>query len=205
MTKSLHHHPVVLKLPDSTPELIMRGLNIVLVMKGSAWFTSLLPLLAGVATDLDDLETAEANSRSRAKGAASARDDQKKKVIDDLTGLAGEVQHIVDQNVGEAATITAAAGMFQKRSSVRSKSNLEAVRGPSAGQVLVRARAVRGAAYEWQWSTDGGATWISLGLTTVASTKVVGVARGTSCLFRFRTTRRDVTSGWSETFGFDAY
>jgi hypothetical protein len=202
MTKSLQHHPVVLKLPDPAPALILRGRNIVLVMTESAWFSSLLPLLAVVTTDLDDLMHAEATARTRAEGAASARDVAKKKVIDDLTGLAREVQNIVDRHPGEAGAIIAAAGMFQKKRSARAKPNLAAVMGPAPGQVLVRARAVKGSAYEWQCSTDDGATWATLGLTTVANTSVAGLARGTTCLFRFRTTRGSVTSGWSPTASF---
>lgn len=205
MTKSLQHQTVVLKLPDSTPALILRGRHIVLMITESTWFASLLTLLAGITTDLDDLQTAQATSMTRAKGAASARDDAKKKVIDDLTDLAGEVQRIVDQNPGEGATITEAAGMFQKKSSARSKPNLAAVKGEAPGLVLVRARAVKGSAYEWQWSTDDGATWVSLGLTTVAHTSVAGVARGTTCLFRFRTTRGSMTGAWSPSVELFAY
>jgi hypothetical protein len=205
MTTSLQHHPVVLKLPDAVPKLILRGRHIVLVMTDGVWFSALLPLLAVVTKDLDDLLAAEATARTRAQGAASARDVTKKKVIDDLTGLAREVQNIVDQQPGEAATITEAAGMFQKRSSARAKANLAAVMGPSPGQVIVRARAVKGASYEWQCSTDGGVTWVAVGLTTVANTSVAGLARGTTCLFRFRTTRRDVTGAWSQTLSFYVY
>lgn len=202
MTKSLQHNPVVLKLPDAVPALILRGRNIVLVMTESAWFSSLLPLLAGVAADLDDLMAAEVTVLTRANGAAAARDDKKKRVVDALTGLAAKVQSIVDQQPGEAATITAAAGMFQKKSSARPKPNLAATLGPTPGQVLVRAKAVKGSAYEWECSTDGGATWVALRLTTVANTSVEGLTRGTTCLFRFRTTRRNVTGSWSQSISF---
>lgn len=92
--------------------------------------------------------------------------------------------------------------MYQKRSSARPKPELAAAMGPSPGQVIVRAKAVRGAAYEWQMSTDGGATWVDVGLTTVATTGVGGLVKGTTCLFRFRTTRRNVTGGWSQSIGF---
>src|SRR5271166_5857513 len=102
MTKSLHHHPVVLKLPDAVPALILRGQYIVLALTESSWFANLIPLLAGVTADLDDLGVAEATARTRAEGTASARDDQKKKVVDGLTGLAREVQIIVDEHPGEA-------------------------------------------------------------------------------------------------------
>ncbi len=126
-------------------------------------------------------------------------------MVDGLKGLAGEVQKIVDQNVGEAATIAATAGMYLKGSSARSKPDLAASMGKAPGQVVVRARALKGAAYEWQMSTDGGVTWVSLGITTVANTSVLGLARGTACLFRFRTTRGKVTGDWSAPAGFFVY
>jgi hypothetical protein len=95
--------------------------------------------------------------------------------------------------------------MFQKKSSARPKPDLAAAMGKTPGQVIVRARAVRGSAYEWQSSTDGGATWLSLGITTVANTSAAGLARGTTCLFRFRTTRGSVTGDWSPTISFYMY
>ena len=77
--------------------------------------------------------------------------------------------------------------------------------GPAPEQVTVRAKAVRGSAYEWQYSIDGGLTWISISLTTVAHTSVMGLARGATCLFRFRTTRGSVTGDWSPTLSFYVY
>ena len=170
----------------------------------NAWFSGLLTILAEITADLDDLEAGEATAHGRAKGAASARDDKKKKVIDDLGMLACDVQGIVNQHPGEAATIIASAGMFEKMRSARSKPELAASMGPVPGLVIVRARAVKGAAYEWRCSTDGGVTWIAMGLTTVANTSIAGIARGTTCLFGFRTTRGSVTGGWSQTISFYA-
>ncbi len=45
--ESLNHHPIVLKLPDPAPALVLRGRYIVLSMTESPWFASLLPLLNG--------------------------------------------------------------------------------------------------------------------------------------------------------------
>jgi hypothetical protein len=98
----------------------------------------------------------------------------------------------------QPVVLTQAAGMFQKKPGGRAKPEIVAVKGPAPGLVIVRARAVRGAAYEWQMSTDGRVTWVAVALTTVASTSVSGLARRTDCLFRFRTTRRDVTGTWSQ-------
>jgi hypothetical protein len=202
MTKSLQHHTVVLKLPDPVPALLLRGRHVVMAITNSAWLSGLLAQLPPVTAALDDLDTLEVATRSRAAGSAAVRDDQKKTVVDALTGLAAGVQAIVNQQPNDAAAIIASAAMFEKGSSARAKPGLAASMGPVPGQVLVRAKAVKRAAYEWQMSTDDGVTWVAVALTTVANTSVTGLARGTTCLFRVRTTRGSVTTGWSQILGF---
>jgi hypothetical protein len=202
MTASLQRHPVVLYLPESVPALILYGRHVVLVMTNNAWFPSPDPDLATVTADLDALEESEATARGRAKGAAAKRNLAKKKVCDDLARLRGYVQTVVDLSPGEALAITASAGMLQRIVVARFKPDLAAVLGPTPGEVLVSARARRGSAYEWQYSIDGGATWIAMGFTTVANSSVTGLARGTTCLFRFRRTRVKTTGDWSQIISF---
>jgi hypothetical protein len=70
--------------------------------------------------------------------------------------------------------------------------------GSVPGLIVILAKAVkRGAAYEWQYSTDGGKTWVAMGITTVADTTLLGATPGTTYSFRFRTTRKAATSDWS--------
>ncbi len=70
------------------------------------------------------------------------------------------------------------------------------------GEVIVRAKAVKGASYEWQYSLDGGKTWIAMGTTTVANTTLLGMTVATTVMFRFRTTVKKTTSDWSPTISF---
>ncbi len=63
------------------------------------------------------------------------------------------------------------------------------------GEVLVRAKAVLRASYEWQYSLDGK-TWLAMGTTTVANTSLLGMTVGTTVWFRFRTTVKKTTSDW---------
>ena len=84
------------------------------------------------------------------------------------------------------------------------QSNLAALMAPvTPGEVLVRAKAVKGrASYEWQYSIDGGKTWLAMGTTTVANTSLPGMTAGAALMFRFRTTVKKTTSDWSATVSF---
>jgi hypothetical protein len=113
------------------------------------------------------------------------------------------VQTVVNQNPGQAATIIESAGLFQKLVTLPKKPILAAVMAPvTPGEVLVRARAVKRASYEWMYSLDGGKTWLPMGTTTVANTSLLGMTVGTTVLFRFRTTVKKTTSDWSPALSF---
>jgi hypothetical protein len=194
---------LALNLPRAIALLIVFVQHVVQAMTNNPWFTSLTALLAQTAADLAALQAAQATAMTRAKGAAEARNDKRKVVVDDLMLLKSGVQTVVNQNPGQAATIIESAGMFQKKVTVPSKQNLAAAMAPvSPGEVLVRAKAVKGAAYEWQYSLDGGKTWLAMGTTTVANTSVLGMTVGSTVLFRFRTTVKRTTSDWSPTLSF---
>ncbi len=67
------------------------------------------------------------------------------------------------------------------------------------------AKAVRrGAAYQWEMSADGGVTWVSIGITTIADTKVPGLTRGATYMFRLRSTVGRVTSGYCDPISYMA-
>ena len=59
---------------------------------------------------------------------------------------------------------------------------------------LVAKAVKRGAAYEWEMSSDGGKTWVTVAKSTVANTTVSGLVAGTLYMFRFRSTVGQVTS-----------
>jgi hypothetical protein len=195
---------IALKLPRVIALLIVFVQHVVQAMTNNPWFASLAALVATTGTDLLALQVAQAKALTKAKGAAEARDDAKKVVLDDLRLLKSGVQTVVNQNPGQAATIIESAGLFQKKDTLPFKPNLQARMAPvSPGEVLVRARAVKRASYEWQYSLDGGKTWVAMGTTTVADTSVLGMTAGATVLFRFRTTVKKTTSDWSPTLSFN--
>jgi len=191
-------HPIVLNLPQAVALLIVYGRHVVQKMTNNVWFPSPDPALATVTDHLDKLEVSEAKAKDGGKGAAAARDDDEKVVVADMKGLKGHVGKIVSQNPGHETTIIESAGMKEKAFTKRRKPNLAAFLGPSQGQIRVEAKAVgKGAAYEWQYSTDSGTTWVTMGTTTVARTSLLGATAGTTYHLRFRTTRKSTTSDWS--------
>ncbi len=64
----------------------------------------------------------------------------------------------------------------------------------------MRAKATRRAVYEWQFSMDGGKTWVSAGVTSEANVTISGLTLGTTYLFRFRTTLKRVTADFCQPY-----
>jgi hypothetical protein len=192
-------HFIALYLPQVVALLIIFGRYVVQKMTGNTWFPSPLPPLPTVSNHLDQLEAAEATARGGGKGAAAARDVARKVVEDDLKGLKAYVYTIVALNVAQASAIIESAGMAERPFTAHIKAVLAAFPGLNLGEILVAARAAkRGSAYEWQVSTDGGVTWVAMGITTVANTHLLGATVGTTYTFRFRTTRKATTTAWSD-------
>jgi hypothetical protein len=76
------------------------------------------------------------------------------------------------------------------------KAPFTAKQGTTSGTVKLAARAAGPrASYEWEWSIDGGKTWMQLPPTLQSKTTLTGVAPGTNAEFRFRSvTKAGVSS-----------
>jgi hypothetical protein len=192
-------YPIVLNLPTVVALLIVYGRHVVQsIGANAAVFATPSSQLNAVTADLDALEASEVLVKSGTKGLAEARDLKQKTVEDDLKALKAYVASVIALNPTQAGVIANAAGMALRRSSTRSKPPLAARMGATLGQVVLLAKAAgRRAYYEWQSSSDGGKTWVSLPTTTTASTSVLGLVAGTTYAFRFRSTVKNVTSDWS--------
>ena len=192
-------NPIALNLPATVALLIVFGRHVVQKMTNNPWFVNVSGMLAAFTAHLDQLEISEAIAKGKGKGTATARDLDLKQVLDDLNGLKAVVQDAANQSAAQAAAIIESAGMSTKKRGRFLKPELSARMAAVPGEVKVRAKAAkRGAAYEWQYSTDGGSTWISMGITTVANTTLAGVTMGKIYAFRFRTTRNAATGDWSQ-------
>jgi hypothetical protein len=200
---TIKRNPPVLNLPQAVALLIVYGRHVVLAMTGNAWFPNPSPPLATVTADLDALEAAEVVAQSRAKGTAKARNHKKKIVQDDLMALKAYAMQIASQHPERAGEIYESAAMALKRYTPRPMPEISAQMGAEPGEVMLRAKAAgRRAAYEWQMSSDGGATWTTIGTTTVADTHVLGLTAGKTYAFRVRKTVKHTTADWSQVISF---
>jgi hypothetical protein len=202
MTSKLKHFAIALKLSKVVASLILFGRHIVQAMTGNVYFTTLTAAITALSTDLDALEVAEATAKRGGKGTAAARDLKLKTVETDLTALAANVAQIANQNLAQGAAIIASSGFTEKKHTVHPKANLAASMSETPNEVILRAKAIRGAYYAWQMSTDGGKTWIAIGGSTEANYSVPNLTLGQTYLFRFQTTLKKVASEWSQTISF---
>jgi hypothetical protein len=199
VTKTDHRSIVVLKLPTRIQALITYGQGIVKAMTNNPSFPTIAPLLAAISAAITDLQTAETAALARTKGATVTRDEKKTALVQLLQQVRGQIQTAADANVENGASIIASAGVSVKKTVVRSPRVFGAKPGAVTGAVkLVAATAGHRASYEWEYSTDGGKTWVTAPGTLQAKTTVTGLAVGTSVQFRSRSLTKTGEGNWTQ-------
>jgi hypothetical protein len=190
---------IVLNLPKAVPALIVRANNIHDNMAQNAkTFPSPAPTLPVFATDVANLTTAEAAVKNRTKGAATTRDLALKAVVVDIHQLAAYVEGLANADPDNAASIAQEAAMALRKTAVRTKPTLT-TKQTSTGVVHVVAKAIDGArANNWQYSTDGGKTWVSAPTSTKANTVITGLTPGSTVTFRHQAVTKAGAQDWSQ-------
>ncbi len=159
------------------------------------------PTTASVEANIVLLIEAETNVGKRVVGSVQARNNAYSVVKDDVYALLRYVQALADAAASEDASkaIITASGFDLRVNGVIQKPALAIKPTATPGMVKIVAKAVaKRAAYEWQMSSNNGASWTAVGTTLGAHTTAMGLAAGTRYLFRFRsTTPKEGTSGWS--------
>jgi hypothetical protein len=196
--KTVNRSLVTLNLPKSAPALIAFAESIVKRMTGNAWFSSPAPSLAAVTAAIDDLRAAEATAISRVKGAAAARNEKRKALVAVLQQLRSYIQSVADADEGNGPAIIESAGLAVHKRATRTPRVFAAKPGrtPGVATVVAAAAGHRGA-YEWQYSIDGGKTWVATPATLQARTTVAGLTPGATVQFRYRTVTRAGEGDWS--------
>jgi hypothetical protein len=196
--KSTNRSIVALALPRSVPALISYAENILKRMTGNASFPNPAPALAAVTTAVDDLRAAEAAAIARTKGAVAARNDKRKALVAILQQLRSYIQSVADADEGNGPAIIESAGVAVRKRVTRKARVFAAKPGRISGAATVlAANAGHGAAYEWQYSTDGGKTWLSMPSTLQAKTTLAGLVPGSVAQFRYRTVTRAGEGDWN--------
>ena len=200
-TKQSIHRPIaVLVLPKPVPALVTYAQSIVKTMTGNPSFPSPVPALTTVAAATGALHDAETAALARTKGAVQARNDKRAALVTLLQQLRGYIQTVADADVETADTVIRSAGIAVKKTGTRKPRVFEAAPGALSGSAkLVAASAGRRASYEWQYSTDGGKTWLAAPATIQAKTTVPGFTPGATVEFRYRPVTKTGEGNWSQT------
>ncbi len=202
MTKKKQtHRPIaVLSIPRRVQAFVPYAQSIVTAMTGNPSFPSPVPALALVTTATGALQDAESATLARTKGAVEARDDKRAALVALLQQLRGYVQTVADGDIETAATVIRSAGMAVKKVATAKARTFSAEQGAVSGSAkLVAPSAGPRASYEWQYSTDGGKTWIAAPSTLQARTTVPGLTPGATVEFRFRPILKTGQGDWSQT------
>lgn len=196
--KSTHRSLVTLSLPRSVPALIVYTEGIVKRMTGNPAFPSPAPTLATVTAAVDELRTTEAAALARTKGAAAARNDKRKAVVALLQQLRGYIQTIADADEANGPAIIESAGVAVHKTATRRARVFAAKPGRVSGvATVIAASAGHRASYDWEYSTDGGKTWVTVPSTMQAKTTVTGLVPGSTVQFKYRSVTKAGEGDWS--------
>jgi hypothetical protein len=196
---------IALLLPGNVAALILYGRQVwSCVSLHPTYFPTPSPPIATATANLDALQAAEALVPHGGSSAVEERDLKQGVVESDLKAFKAYLLALCLANPAMADAFIAAAGLQQGKRTPFAKPFLAARMGKIPNQVILRAKAVanRSVSYCWQYSTDGGKTWLTIGTTTVAHTSLLNTTPLTTYLFRFQSTVKQVTSAWSQTITF---
>ncbi len=192
---------VVLKKPRAITGIISMAQAIEAAMSANATtFPSPTPTMVQFLSDINALIAAESAARTRTKGAVQTRNAKLLVVVTDLNQERAYVEAVANANPGTAAAIAGSAGMELRKPSVRSKNDVNVKQAPSSGSVLVTAKVgtLKRSSHEWEYSTDGGKTWLAVAPTTQAKTMIAGLTPATNVLVRTRAITPTGPTAWTD-------
>ena len=198
--KTSHRSLASLKLPKQPVALAAYATGVVKAMTGNPLFPATVSTLAAVTQAIHELQAAETAAQSRIKGAVTTRNEKHTALVAILQQLRAEIQAVADANVENGASIIESAGVAVRKVPVRAPRAFEAKPGAVSGTVkLVAKSAGTRSSYEWQYSTDGGKTWVIAPATMQAKTTVLGLAPSATVQFRYRPVTKVGEGDWSQT------
>jgi len=197
-SKKVHRSVAVLKLPATIALLIVYVQGILKALTGNPTFPTPNPPLTAVSGAASDLQAAETTARTRATGTIATRNEKRAVLVTLLEVLKAYVQSVADATPENAISIIESSGLALRKTAVHAPRVFAAKATTLSGSVKLTAPlAGRRAAYRWQYSTDGGKTWVDASETLQARTTVTGLPVGTTVQFRYRSVIKGGASDWS--------
>ena len=196
---SVKRNVVILNLPRPVPALVTYAQSVVTAVTNNPHFPAPSPTLVEVAAAIAALQNAESAALSRVKGAVVVRNDKKAALVTLLQELRGYIQKCADADAENGAAIIQSAGLPARKVPAHKPRVFTVKAGAISGAVdIVAATAARRASYEWQYSTDGGKTWIEAAPGLRAKTTITGLPVATVAQFRYRSVTKAGPSDWSQ-------
>jgi hypothetical protein len=198
-SQSTHRSFVTLDLPRRVPALIPYVQSVVTAMTDNPHFPTPVPALSDVSAAVSALQTAETATLSRLKGAVVVRNDRKAALVVLMGELRSYIQKVADADPENGAAIIQSSGLpVRKARSLRPRV-FTARPGAVSGSVeVVAVAAARRASYEWEYSTDGGKTWIAAAPSLQAKTTIPGLPVASSVQLRYRAITKAGPGDWSQ-------
>jgi hypothetical protein len=189
----------VIHLPRAVPAVVVFADSVVEAMKKSRYFRYPAPQLELLLEATGELLHAQGQAGLRTRGAADARDEKLAKVVGLMGAVCAHVQWVADLHPALAVAIIRSAGLRVRKEQVRDPVQFHAKLGAEPGTLkIVAPAAAKRASYDWEYSIDGGKTWVSPPSTLQAKTTITGLPVGTSVLFRYRTLTKTGEGDWSQ-------
>ena len=196
--KKVHRTVAVLKLPGPISLLITLVQGILKALTGNPTFPTPNPPLTALSGAANDLQVAETAALTRAIGTIATRNEKRAALLTLLEVLRAYVQSVADATPENAISIIESSGLALRKTTVHAPRVFAAKATTLSGSVKLTAPiAGRRAAYRWQYSTDGGKTWVDASETLQAKTTVTGLPVGTTVQFRYRSVIKGGASDWS--------
>jgi hypothetical protein len=194
----IHRTLVALNLSEHVPDQIKEGDAVQAALVNNPHFPLPDPIITAFIDALTKYSAAETAAQTRAKGTIAARNAAKVIYIGALHALKARIQQVADANPDQAEAIITSTTLAVKKTTLRQRQVLAAKYGATSGTVHVTAPSAGArASYEWQYSIDGGKTWVSAPNTLQAKTTITGLPVATVVEFRVRVTTKTGQGDWS--------
>lgn len=160
--------------------------------------------VATLAIQIAGLDAAQQTARyTRATGTVALRDLARDVLWTSVEACCTFVQGRIDANPEQGHVLIEKSGLRAVAFRSSSKPPIEARLEPQ-GAVLLRAHSQLlhkgrvNRTFDWQYTLDGGQTWIDVPSTPVATTRIAGLPALATCGFRVRVTLKTGASEWSQ-------
>lgn len=195
-TKTIRRPFASLLLPRKVSDLVAYATRVVQAMTGNPAFPTPTPPLAVVSAAIGELQAAETAALARTKGAVTARNEKRVALLQQLKGY---IQATADAAPENGGSIIESAGIALRKVPTHAARASAATPGAVSGSAVVTAAvAARRAAYDWEYSVDGGKTWVAAPGTLRARTTITGLPPATTVQFRHRAVTTDGQGDWSQ-------